>query len=95
MRKTRNRPMEHIDSMSPILSTMQLKNLQDHKYSSQGKSLLDPLFQKYWNWIVLKVPMNIAPNLITITGLAINIFTSILMMLYSPNAVESVILRFK
>jgi len=44
--------------------------------------------QKYWNWLVTLVPLWVAPNLITIVGLAINIFTSLILMYYSPTATE-------
>ena len=33
-------------------------------------------FPRYWNWLVTLCPMWVAPNLITIVGLAINIATS-------------------
>jgi len=44
--------------------------------------------QKYWNWLVTLVPLWVAPNLITIVGLAINILTSVILMYYSPTATE-------
>ena len=84
-----------INKMENVLNSMQLKNLTEHKYSSQGNTLLDPLFQPYWRWLVEKVPMNVAPNLLTITGLIINIISSVILMLYSPNATEDVSSRFR
>jgi choline/ethanolamine phosphotransferase len=73
-----------------VLSAQQLANLSAHKYASTGTTLLDPIFQPFWVWTVNKLPMNIAPNLLTITGLIINVVTSLLMMFYSPNADVSV-----
>ena len=37
------------------------------------------------------MPMWIAPNLITITGLALNVFTSFIFLYYCPTATEEVI----
>jgi len=73
---------------SNILSDRELKKLKEHQYSSSCSSLLDPLMQKYWNWFVTFVPLWVAPNLITIVGLAINISTSLVLVWYCPTATE-------
>jgi hypothetical protein len=69
-----------------ILSEHQLKMLMEHKYSSSGNTLLDPIMQKFWNWFVQKVPTYLAPNLLTIAGLIVNAVTTLLLMLYCPDA---------
>jgi hypothetical protein len=79
-----------INSMPPILSPTQLDNLKKHAYHSDGTSLLDPLFQPYWKWCVEKLPMNLAPNLITIIGLILNVLSSLLVMYYSPDGKNDV-----
>jgi len=71
-----------------ILSERELKKLKEHQYSSCCTSLLDPLMQKYWNWFVTLVPLWVAPNLITMVGLAINIITSLVLVWYCPTATE-------
>jgi hypothetical protein len=81
---------EKFEDMTPILNKSQLRNLDQHKYSASGSTMLDPIFQPYWNWLVLQMPMNLAPNLITIIGLAINVFSSTIIMIYSPNADQDV-----
>ena len=43
-------------------------------------------FQPYWCWLVTKVPLWLAPNLITFIGLLINIFTSLPVALLDSNA---------
>lgn len=43
------------------------------------------LLQPYWNWLVEKVPLWIAPNLITITGLFVNILTSLILFYHNPD----------
>lgn len=76
---------EKIDDMTPVLTNAQLRNLDNHKYSASGNTLLDPIFQVYWRWLVEKVPLWVAPNLLTVVGLALNVFTSTILMIYSPN----------
>lgn len=78
---------------TPPLSKHQLKRLEEHKYQSAGRSLLEPLMQGYWEWLVGRVPAWIAPNLITIIGLLINVFTTLLLVCYCPTATEQVSCR--
>ncbi|XP_037741025.1 choline/ethanolaminephosphotransferase 1 isoform X1 [Chelonia mydas] len=73
---------------TPPLSKHQLKRLEEHKYQSAGQSLLEPLMQGYWEWLVGRIPAWIAPNLITITGLLINICTTVILVYYCPTAAE-------
>ncbi|CAH0560792.1 unnamed protein product [Brassicogethes aeneus] len=69
-----------------LLTDTQLRRLSEHKYSCQSVSLLDSYLQVYWNWLVAKVPVWLAPNLITILGLVINIITSLILVWFSPDA---------
>jgi len=69
-----------------LLSAAQLKRLGEHKYKYDSCSLLDPYLQVYWNWLVSKVPIWLAPNLITILGLLVNILTTLLLVWFSPDA---------
>ncbi|XP_034767274.2 choline/ethanolaminephosphotransferase 1-like isoform X2 [Acipenser ruthenus] len=73
---------------SPPLSRHQLKRLDEHRYRSAGRSLLEPIMQCYWEWLVARVPVWIAPNLITIVGLVTNIFTTLVLVYYCPTATE-------
>ena len=75
-----------------ILSLQQLKALSNHKYSSEGSSITEPVLQLFWRWLVEQVPLWVAPNLITIVGLIINVGTSLLLMYYSPDAKTQVLL---
>lgn len=72
------------------LSRQQLKRLEDHQYSSAGRSLMESFMQGYWCWLVSKVPLWMAPNLITIVGLATNIITTLILVYYCPTATEQV-----
>nr|XP_012142219.1 PREDICTED: choline/ethanolaminephosphotransferase 1 isoform X2 [Megachile rotundata] len=69
-----------------LLSPGQLKRLSEHKYSCTTNSLLDGLLQPWWDWLVSKVPLWLAPNLITILGLIVNIITTLILVYYSPDA---------
>uniref|UniRef100_A0A1B6EBK0 diacylglycerol cholinephosphotransferase n=1 Tax=Clastoptera arizonana TaxID=38151 RepID=A0A1B6EBK0_9HEMI len=69
-----------------ILSPGQLKRLGEHKYKYDSVSLLDPFLQPFWNWLVSQVPLWLAPNLITIVGLIVNILTTLILVWYSPDA---------
>lgn len=90
LNETEQKIKDKIKRMQPILSNHQLKNLDEHKYSSNGITLLDPLFQPYWRWLVEQMPIWLAPNAITVIGLIINVITSTILIFYSPNATEHV-----
>jgi phosphatidylglycerophosphate synthase len=68
-----------------MLSRSQLKRLAEHQYSVTGVSLLEPYLQVFWKWLVLRIPETWAPNAMTLAGLLINIFTSAILMFYSPD----------
>ncbi|XP_066561568.1 cholinephosphotransferase 1 isoform X2 [Amia ocellicauda] len=70
------------------LTAAQLKRLEEHKYSASGRSLFEPPFQLYWNWLVQQIPTWVAPNTLTITGLVINIVTTVILVFYCPSATE-------
>ena len=76
---------------NPVLSTSQLKRLGDHKYSCTSSSLLEPFLQPWWNWVVSQLPIWLAPNLITITGLAVNIITSLVLIYLNPDGKQEAI----
>lgn len=72
--------------LSPaVLNSLQLKRLSEHKYSCTSSSLVEPYLQPWWNWVVDCLPLWLAPNLITIAGLAINILTSLVLVYYNPD----------
>lgn len=73
-----------------LLEQKQLVKLSQHKYSSSGSTLFDPFMQVFWNWFVQKLPMSIAPNALTITGLIINVITTIILIYYSPDGRQEV-----
>lgn len=74
-----------LNELPAVLTQMQLRNLDEHKYSSSGSTLLDPFFQPFWRWLVEQMPMSLAPNAITSIGLFINVVTCTLLICQSPN----------
>ncbi len=82
------------DKWWSALSVTQLKNLAEHKYSATGTSLLEPYFQPFWCWLVEQMPLSLAPNLITIIGLVLNVLTSTIVILKSPNGSDDVCVTF-
>lgn len=76
--------------LKPVLSPAQLRGIKDHKYSAQGVSIGDALLQTFWNWLVNLVPLWVAPNLITFTGLVVNIVTSVPIIVTDPNCMGKV-----
>ena len=79
--------------MGRMLNFDQLARLEKHTYQCSNSSLLDPLMQKWWCWLVERCPMYIAPNLITVTGLFINVVTCLILIYYSPDAKQEVCVR--
>lgn len=77
-----------------ILNERQLHRLTEHKYRSAGNTLLDPVMQKFWNWFITKIPLWMAPNLMTLVGLIVNAVTTIILVLYSPDGKQPVSMKF-
>ena len=73
-----------------VLTEQQLKRLKEHRYASEGTTLLDPCMQHFWKWLVEFCPLWVAPNLLTIVGLLINIATSIVLLVSTDGAKEQV-----
>ncbi|KAI7890012.1 uncharacterized protein EV154DRAFT_264066 [Mucor mucedo] len=70
---------------SSVLSDQQLDNLKLYKYSSIDRSLLSKyVLRHYWDLSVKFFPLNMAPNLITLTGLLFMIFNVGLVFIYTP-----------
>ncbi|CAF0809159.1 unnamed protein product [Rotaria sordida] len=77
-----------IQCLPSVLNEQQIKRLKEHKYASEGTTLVDPYMQKFWKRLVEYCPLWVAPNLITIVGLVINIGTSVLLMYLTNGAKE-------
>ncbi|XP_076470980.1 cholinephosphotransferase 1-like [Babylonia areolata] len=84
--KTSDKTMGLQSSVTKILSESQLKRLSEHKYNAGGVSILEPLLQPFWRWLVEQIPLWIAPNLLTIAGLVMNVVSTLFLIYYSPDA---------
>ncbi|VDP31526.1 unnamed protein product [Soboliphyme baturini] len=78
-------------SKEAMLSQVQLKRLSEHKYNAQDYSLCDEVvMNKFWDWVVSLYPLWLAPNLITVIGIVLNIAAISLLCCYSPDSKEKV-----
>ncbi|XP_043821883.1 cholinephosphotransferase 1 isoform X2 [Dromiciops gliroides] len=75
-------------ALSAPLSPAQLRRLEEHRYSAAGTSLLEPLLQPFWRWLVARVPLWLAPNAITLSGLLVNVLSMLLLIFYCPTVTE-------
>jgi len=73
-----------------LLSNSQIMKLQKHKYATDSDSIVDPYMQPWWNFVVSLMPMWLAPNLITISGLAVNLLAAFMLIFSCPTATEEV-----
>ena len=55
-----------------------------------GESLFEPPLQLYWTWLLQWIPLWMAPNTITLIGLAINLVTTLVLIFYCPTVTEEV-----
>ena len=76
--------------MGEVLSSGQLRRLTEHKYSAEGSSCIEPTMQIFWRWLVEQVPLWWAPNAITLVGLIVNVLTTLILVMYSPDARQEV-----
>lgn len=69
-----------------VLTSEHLRGLKDHKYKADGVSITEVFLQPIWRKIVEFVPLWVAPNLLTFTGLAINVITTLIVVLLDLKA---------
>ncbi|XP_068611096.1 cholinephosphotransferase 1-like [Brachionichthys hirsutus] len=70
------------------MSPAELHRLESHIYRSSGQSLFEPLCQIYWSWLFEYVPPWIAPNVLTVFGLLINLTCTVVLVYFCPTATE-------
>jgi len=72
--------------MIEYIKDSDIKALKKYKYSSVDKSLIQKyILNPYWCWLVEKVPLWVAPNLITLSGFMFMVFSVGLLIVYGPN----------
>lgn len=78
-------PRTYLDR-DKLISRDKLKRLESHKYNSEGTSILEPYLQPFWRRIVEFLPLWLAPNLITLTGLLANLSSAAICFIACPTA---------
>ncbi|XP_063926253.1 choline/ethanolaminephosphotransferase 1-like [Zophobas morio] len=78
--------METISS-SGVLTARHFKGLRNHKYSAEDNSIIARVVMRpFWDWILLKLPLWIAPNLLTFIGLLVNICSTYFLIVQCPQS---------
>ena len=68
------------------LTAEQIEGLKRHKYAREGISFLGPYMDHFWWKLARNVPLWVTPNLLTLTGLVINIASTLLVIILDYNA---------
>ena len=72
--------------MRSILTPAQRLKLKDHVYRSEGCSIIEEVVLKhFWNWLVERFPLWLAPNLITLIGFIITVAGTLSVVLQDMN----------
>ncbi|KAL4070332.1 CDP-alcohol phosphatidyltransferase-domain-containing protein [Scleroderma citrinum] len=67
------------------LSPSALRNLKKYAYKGVDESLISRyVLAPYWNWFITLWPLTVAPNTITLLGLAIVGFNVLTLLIYDP-----------
>eukprot|EP00042_Codosiga_hollandica_P028399 m.149249 g.149249 ORF g.149249 m.149249 type:complete len:384 (-) comp52758_c0_seq1:94-1245(-) len=68
-----------------IISKIQFERLREHKYSCENNSLAEPYMQPFWRKAVKYLPLWVAPNLLTLSGMIVHMLTIFNLMLHTPH----------
>ena len=72
--------------MRTILTPLQRKKLKEHVYRSEGIGIIEALvLKKFWAWLVLKFPLWLAPNLMTMIGFIVTLVGALCVILQDLN----------
>lgn len=76
--------MNHLES---FFSHEEIENAKKYKYNGKDDSICVKLFlRRYWDFLIKYVPLNIAPNLITLIGFLFEVFSFIVSFILSHAA---------
>jgi ethanolaminephosphotransferase len=59
-----------------------LKQLHLYRYQSATYTWLDHALQPYWNYVLIFVPLTIAPNLLTLIGWLLLLSATVIILTY-------------
>lgn len=71
-----------------VLSEVALEGVAAYKYVCGSSTPLDRLLNHFWNWVVQLLPLWLAPNLVTLLGLAFMVASAGLVVLTNPSLTE-------
>ncbi|CAI2353378.1 unnamed protein product [Caenorhabditis sp. 36 PRJEB53466] len=84
------RTIDHYLQYDCLLTREELQRLDEHVYSAVDTSWLDELcMKKFWEAVVQFYPLWVAPNLLTLIGLIVNLTTVLVLSFYCPTATET------
>nr|XP_039272399.1 cholinephosphotransferase 1-like [Styela clava] len=72
-----------------ILNEAQLKRLDKYKESVQGTCTVEKYIEPFWEWLIKYFPVWIPVNAITLTGLFVNAFGTLMMLYYTSHGKEA------
>ena len=81
-------------ALGELLNSAQLRRLEEDCYCGVGESLFQPPLQIYYTWLLQWIPLWMAPNTITLIGLAINLVPTLVLIFCCPTVKEEVGLAF-
>ena len=55
--------------MAVILEKKHLENIKNYKYTACDATVLDGVFDPWWTFVTHRLPMRLAPNMITLMGI--------------------------
>ena len=76
--------------LKQVLTADNLRDLKNHKYNAKGASISEVFMKPFWLWLVNLVPLWVAPNVLTFSGLLVNIVTGVAVILSDPNGMGDV-----
>ena len=85
-----NRPLWEIqpNMFEAPITQAGLEQLHRYKYVSGGYSPLDNVMNHWWEFVITRVPMSVAPNVLTLMGLLCLISGFYVTFKFAPNPVE-------
>lgn len=85
--------MNHCQTQNILvkLSPTDIENVKKYKYNGKDDSISAELFlRKYWDYLITFFPMTIAPNLITLIGFGVEIFSFLISFIVSDRMTKQV-----
>lgn len=76
--------------LKEYLSKEDIENIKTHKYQTTGYSWLDKQIDPFWNWCATKLPHAISPNMVTLSGVLIQMSAIVLIFFHDISLTKAV-----